>query len=173
MKFWRPALKRLPSPALPGSGSTGQQRSGTTLSAFVSQQRNRLAPRTLSKIGRFGGKVKRAAIAFSENANRSRPKPPGLHISSGDHQSHFMPGQSHPTHQNNSDLAHDAATLEFSTMLEQLRTSAAGLSEETAAERLEEFGPNEMARKPDQTDGFGQRQCSCFAPSLNPPFYSK
>jgi hypothetical protein len=34
------------------------------LSAFIVQMDGRLAPRTLSKIGRFGWKVKRTAVGF-------------------------------------------------------------------------------------------------------------
>ncbi|MGD1020643.1 MAG: magnesium-translocating P-type ATPase [Verrucomicrobiia bacterium] len=46
-----------------------------------------------------------------------------------------------------SDLLHDAATKESAEILARLGTSPAGLSEEEAAERLEVFGPNEVARE--------------------------
>ncbi len=45
------------------------------------------------------------------------------------------------------DLVHDAATHEASEILQRLNTSPAGLSEEEAAERLEVFGPNEVAQE--------------------------
>jgi Mg2+-importing ATPase len=45
------------------------------------------------------------------------------------------------------DLMRDAATLEAAGILQRLNTSPAGLSEEEAAERLEVFGPNEVAQE--------------------------
>jgi Mg2+-importing ATPase len=45
------------------------------------------------------------------------------------------------------DLVRDAATNEISEVLQRLNTSTAGLSEEEAAERLEVFGPNEVAQE--------------------------
>ena len=46
-----------------------------------------------------------------------------------------------------SDLVRDAATQETAEILQRLNTSPAGLSEEEAAERLEVFGPNEVAQE--------------------------
>src|SRR5579872_7322230 len=45
------------------------------------------------------------------------------------------------------DLAHEAATKESAAVLESLGTSLNGLSEEEAARRLEEHGPNEVGRE--------------------------
>jgi Mg2+-importing ATPase len=45
------------------------------------------------------------------------------------------------------DLVRDAATGETAEILQRLNTSPAGLSEEEAAERLEVFGPNEVAQE--------------------------
>jgi Mg2+-importing ATPase len=45
------------------------------------------------------------------------------------------------------DLVRDAATQETAEVLQRLNTSPAGLSEEEAAERLEVFGPNEVAQE--------------------------
>jgi P-type Mg2+ transporter len=50
-------------------------------------------------------------------------------------------------HQNASDVIRDAATGDISAVLEQLRTSPAGLSEAEAAERLTVHGPNEVAQE--------------------------
>ena len=44
-------------------------------------------------------------------------------------------------------MIRDAATQEISAVLQQLGTSPAGLSEEEAAARLEEYGPNEVAQE--------------------------
>jgi Mg2+-importing ATPase len=44
-------------------------------------------------------------------------------------------------------LVRDAATQEIAAVLQQLRTSPAGLSEEEAAARLEQYGPNEVAHE--------------------------
>ena len=41
----------------------------------------------------------------------------------------------------------DAATGEISEILQRLNTSATGLTEEEAAERLEVFGPNEVGQE--------------------------
>jgi len=43
------------------------------------------------------------------------------------------------------DLMREAAAQELPALFERLKTSPAGLKEEEAAERLEEFGPNEVA----------------------------
>src|SRR6516165_7832599 len=45
------------------------------------------------------------------------------------------------------DLIRDAATEEVEEIFERLKTSAQGLTEEEAAERLEVFGPNEVAKE--------------------------
>ena len=45
------------------------------------------------------------------------------------------------------DLVRDAATQETAEILQRLNTSLTGLSEEEAAERLEVFGPNEVAHE--------------------------
>ncbi|MGA2854555.1 MAG: magnesium-translocating P-type ATPase, partial [Verrucomicrobiota bacterium] len=58
-----------------------------------------------------------------------------------------MASQNNSTNQKNSDALRDAATREISAVLQQLRTSPAGLSEEEAAARLEEYGPNEVAQE--------------------------
>jgi Mg2+-importing ATPase len=49
------------------------------------------------------------------------------------------------------DLIHDAATEEVAEIFERLKTSAEGLTEEEAAERLETFGPNEVAQEAKHT----------------------
>ncbi len=49
------------------------------LSAFIVPTDGRLAPRTMSKVGQFGWKVKWMAVGFSEKEmSGSWPKPPGL-----------------------------------------------------------------------------------------------
>src|SRR6266849_4690355 len=50
-----------------------------------------------------------------------------------------------------SELVHDAAREESAEVLARLGTSPAGLSEEAAAERLERFGPNEVAQEKKHT----------------------
>ncbi|HSU53195.1 MAG TPA: HAD-IC family P-type ATPase, partial [Candidatus Dormibacteraeota bacterium] len=54
-----------------------------------------------------------------------------------------------------SDAAHEAATRETAEVLQMLGTSTAGLTEEEAARRLEEFGPNEVGRE--KHEGWVQR----------------
>ncbi|MGA2871279.1 MAG: cation-transporting P-type ATPase, partial [Verrucomicrobiota bacterium] len=49
--------------------------------------------------------------------------------------------------QRNADLVRDAATQETAEILQRLNTSPTGLSKEEAAERLEVFGPNEVAQE--------------------------
>jgi Mg2+-importing ATPase len=49
--------------------------------------------------------------------------------------------------QQTADLVRDAATSETAEILQRLNTSANGLSEEEAAERLEVFGPNQVAEE--------------------------
>jgi Mg2+-importing ATPase len=53
------------------------------------------------------------------------------------------------------DLAHEASLKESSEVLQSLGASTAGLSEEEAARRLEEFGPNEVGRE--KHEGWLQR----------------
>ena len=57
-----------------------------------------------------------------------------------------MPTQN-PNGQQMADLLRDAATQESAETLKRLETSLDGLSEEEAAERLEVFGPNEVAQE--------------------------
>jgi Mg2+-importing ATPase len=49
--------------------------------------------------------------------------------------------------QQTADLVRDAATSEIAEILQRLNTSANGLTEEEAAERLEVFGPNQVAEE--------------------------
>ena len=49
--------------------------------------------------------------------------------------------------QRTADLVRDAATSEIAEILQRLNTSPAGLTEEEAAERLDVFGPNEVAQE--------------------------
>ncbi len=56
-----------------------------------------------------------------------------------------MPATKGPDGMRASDLVRDAAMKETAEVLERLRTSLAGLAEEEALERLEVFGPNEVA----------------------------
>ena len=49
--------------------------------------------------------------------------------------------------QRSADLIRDAATTEAAISLERLKTTANGLSDEEAAERLEVFGPNEVGQE--------------------------
>ena len=58
-----------------------------------------------------------------------------------------MPSEKRPNGQRATDLVRDAATNEIAEVLLRLNTSPAGLSEEEAAERLEMFGPNEVAQE--------------------------
>src|SRR6202048_3982323 len=50
-----------------------------------------------------------------------------------------------PNDDRTAELVHDSATKDVAEILLRLRTSPNGLSEEEAAERLEVFGPNEVA----------------------------
>jgi Mg2+-importing ATPase len=52
-----------------------------------------------------------------------------------------------PEGQRSADLVHDAATQEIAETLQRLNTTPAGLTEEEAAERLEVFGPNQVAEE--------------------------
>ena len=58
-----------------------------------------------------------------------------------------MANQNNPTNHKNSDLVREAATQETAAVLQQFRTSQAGLSEEEAATRLEEYGLNQVAEE--------------------------
>jgi P-type Mg2+ transporter len=58
-----------------------------------------------------------------------------------------MANQINVTSPKNGDLLREAATEEISAVLKLLRTSPAGLSEEEAAARLGEYGPNEVAHE--------------------------
>ena len=49
--------------------------------------------------------------------------------------------------QRTADLVRDAATQEITEILQRLNTTSTGLSKEEAAERLEIFGPNEVAQE--------------------------
>jgi len=52
-----------------------------------------------------------------------------------------------PNGDRTAELVRDSATNDAAVILERLRTSANGLSDEEAAERLEVFGPNEVAQE--------------------------
>ncbi len=58
-----------------------------------------------------------------------------------------MPELKTASQQRVGDLAHEAATKETADVLPWLESSPDGLSDESAAERLEKFGPNEVARE--------------------------
>ena len=58
-----------------------------------------------------------------------------------------MASQNNPTIHKNGELAHEAAAQEISAVLQRIRTSPTGLSEDEAASRLEEYGPNEVAQE--------------------------
>jgi Mg2+-importing ATPase len=58
-----------------------------------------------------------------------------------------MPVEKKSNGQRAADLVRDAATQETAEILQRLNTSPNGLSEEEAAERLEVFGPNEVAQE--------------------------
>ena len=62
-----------------------------------------------------------------------------------------MPAQTKPDREQSSDLVRYAAMKDTPEVLERLRTSATGLTEEEAAERLEVFGPNEVAAEKHET----------------------
>ena len=62
-----------------------------------------------------------------------------------------MPAFKYPDGQSVSDLMHDAATNDTAELLQRLNTSPTGLSDEEAAERLEVFGPNEVAQEAKHT----------------------
>jgi Mg2+-importing ATPase len=58
-----------------------------------------------------------------------------------------MAAEKNPNGQRAADLLRDAATGEIADVLQRLKTSPEGLSETEAAERLEVFGPNEVAQE--------------------------
>ena len=58
-----------------------------------------------------------------------------------------MPAEKKPENQRGPDLVRDAAMNECADILQRLGSSPAGLTEEEAAERLEVFGPNEVAHE--------------------------
>jgi len=62
-------------------------------------------------------------------------------------QNHFMPALKVSNNRTATDLLRDAANGEIAEILQRLNTSPAGLSEAEAAERLEVFGPNEVAHE--------------------------
>ncbi len=62
-----------------------------------------------------------------------------------------MPAVKYPDGQSVSDLMHDAATKDVAELLQRLNTGPAGISDEEAAERLEVFGPNEVAQEAKHT----------------------
>ena len=67
----------------------------------------------------------------------------------------LMPALTSPNHTSQSDLARDAATKDSAEVLRLLGTSPAGLTEEEAAARLEQYGPNEVGRE--KHEGWLQR----------------
>jgi Mg2+-importing ATPase len=66
-----------------------------------------------------------------------------------------MPALTSPNNTSQSDLARDAAGKDSAEVLRLLGTSAAGLTEEEAAARLEQYGPNEVGRE--KHEGWVQR----------------
>ena len=62
-----------------------------------------------------------------------------------------MPAVKYPDGQSVSDLMHDAATKDVAELWQRINTGPAGLSDEEAAERLEVFGPNEVAQEAKHT----------------------
>jgi Mg2+-importing ATPase len=58
-----------------------------------------------------------------------------------------MPAPTSPTNIGQSDVARDAATKDSAEILRSLGTSPAGLTEDEAAARLEQYGPNEVGRE--------------------------
>ena len=66
-----------------------------------------------------------------------------------------MPALTSPNNTSQSDLARDAATKDSAEVLQSLGTSLTGLTEEEAAARLEQYGPNEVGRE--KHEGWPQR----------------
>ncbi len=58
-----------------------------------------------------------------------------------------MSAELKPEGQQTADLLRDAAAGEIAGILQRLNTSATGLTDEEAAERLEVFGPNEVGQE--------------------------
>jgi Mg2+-importing ATPase len=74
-----------------------------------------------------------------------------------------MPAVTNPTNASQSDLAPDAAIKDSAEVLRSLGTSPAGLTEEEAAARLEQYGPNQVGRE--KHEGWLQR---LYIASRNP-----
>ena len=66
-----------------------------------------------------------------------------------------MPALTNPNNTSQPDLARDAATKDSAEVLRSLGTSPAGLTEEEAAARLEQCGPNQVGRE--KHEGWPQR----------------
>jgi Mg2+-importing ATPase len=66
-----------------------------------------------------------------------------------------MPALTNPNNTSQPDLARDAATKDSAEVLRSLGTSPAGLTEEEAAARLEQYGPNQVGRE--KHEGWPQR----------------
>ncbi len=58
-----------------------------------------------------------------------------------------MANQNNFSNSGTGDLIRDVATQDAAAVLERLRTSPAGLSEQEAELRLEEYGPNEVGHE--------------------------
>ena len=58
-----------------------------------------------------------------------------------------MTAEKNANGQRAADLVRDAAICESAEILQRLNTSPTGLTEDEAAERLEKFGPNEVAQE--------------------------
>jgi len=58
-----------------------------------------------------------------------------------------MTAEKKPNGQRSADLMRDAATTQTAELLQRLNSTPNGLTEEEAAERLEVFGPNEVAQE--------------------------
>ena len=74
----------------------------------------------------------------------------------------FLPASINQNQIRVSDLARDAATKDSAEVLRPLGTSPAGLTEEEAAARLEQYGPNEVAARSTKTgcSGFTLRRAT-------------
>src|SRR6201993_5582394 len=68
-----------------------------------------------------------------------------------------------PNGDRTAELVHDSATKDVAEILQRLKTSPNGLTEEEAAERLEVFGPNEVAHE--EKEGWFRR---LYVPARNP-----
>ena len=58
-----------------------------------------------------------------------------------------MAGSNNSNNQRPADVVHEAAAEEIPEVLQRLNTSFDGLTEEEAAARLEQYGPNEVAHE--------------------------